>query len=304
MPADSDDPTAPRATSVSWPVAVDERLRLLVRLVAREAGGAASATVVLQNLILGQPMIGVAQLGKRPSADLLKKVAAENESFSWLDREPVLGRPRKRSYAVPHPVVQKRGVRLPKNAVSVARPSKYGNPWKIAHAQGKWQVEGEFYSREFESKIGAHTAAVELYSRWLNGHPSLRSENLDHKRRLIQANLTQLQDKDLACYCPLDLPCHRDVLLKLANEVPGEEEPSALNAGAGAGVRIAEQWAGQVHAEIGATNWETYPVEVRRGLVAMAALEQLADVEGSMDTETIRSVLGGINSVVLDPGGS
>lgn len=282
-------------------MAVDERLRLLVRLAAHEgeqAGRLPSATVVLQNLILGQPLTGVAHLGEKPSAELLEKVDEDNQAFSWLDREPFLGRPRKRSYTVPHPVVQKRGVRLPKNAVSVARPSKFGNPWKVSPTQGMWQVEGEFHRQEFESRIGAHTAAVELYSRWLNGDPSLRSETLDRRRSQIESNLSQLQDKDLACYCPLDLPCHRDILLKLANGVPGDHRPAATTAGTSAGVRIAEQWAGHVHAEVGAENWEQYPVEVRRGLVAMAALQQLADSEGLVDTEMIRSVMSGIDAVI------
>jgi len=307
MAADPADPTSSRATSISWPVAVDERLRLLVRLVAHEgeqSGRLPSATVVLQNLILSQPLTGVGHLGTKPSADLLKQVAKENQEFSWLDREPFLGRPRKRSYVVPRPVVQKRGVRLPKNAVSVARPTKFGNPWKVSPAEGKWRVEGEFFRRDFESRIGAHTAAVELYSRWLNGHQSLRSEDLDHRRSQIVANLTQLQDKDLACYCPLDLPCHRDVLLTLANEIPGDEQPATMPAGPSAGVRIAEQWAGQVHADVGAADWEKYPVDVRRGLVAKAALEQLADTEGSVDTETIRSLMSGINAVVDKSSGS
>jgi hypothetical protein len=29
---------------------------------------------------------------------------------------------------------------------------------------------------------------------------------------------TQLRGRDLACYCPLDEPCHADVLLAIANE--------------------------------------------------------------------------------------
>ncbi len=28
----------------------------------------------------------------------------------------------------------------------------------------------------------------------------------------------ELRGKDLACWCPLDRPCHADVLLELANE--------------------------------------------------------------------------------------
>ncbi len=29
---------------------------------------------------------------------------------------------------------------------------------------------------------------------------------------------TELRGKDLACWCPLDQPCHADVLLELANK--------------------------------------------------------------------------------------
>lgn len=28
---------------------------------------------------------------------------------------------------------------------------------------------------------------------------------------------TELRGKDLACWCPLDKPCHADVLLEIAN---------------------------------------------------------------------------------------
>ncbi len=31
------------------------------------------------------------------------------------------------------------------------------------------------------------------------------------------SRLRQLRGKDLACWCPLDQPCHADVLLELAN---------------------------------------------------------------------------------------
>jgi hypothetical protein len=32
--------------------------------------------------------------------------------------------------------------------------------------------------------------------------------------------LTELRGKDLMCWCPLDSPCHADVLLELANGDP------------------------------------------------------------------------------------
>ena len=37
-----------------------------------------------------------------------------------------------------------------------------------------------------------------------------------------------LRGKDLACWCPLDQPCHADVLLELANQsAPSETQESA-----------------------------------------------------------------------------
>ncbi|WP_165368501.1 DUF4326 domain-containing protein [Serinicoccus sediminis] len=35
----------------------------------------------------------------------------------------------------------------------------------------------------------------------------------------LQEIRDELAGRDLACWCPLDEPCHADVLLKLANEV-------------------------------------------------------------------------------------
>lgn len=33
-------------------------------------------------------------------------------------------------------------------------------------------------------------------------------------------DLTELRGKDLACWCPLDQPCHADVILEIANAEP------------------------------------------------------------------------------------
>jgi len=41
------------------------------------------------------------------------------------------------------------------------------------------------------------------------------------------ANLDQLRGKNLACWCPLDQPCHADVLLQLAN-APGESDDAKI----------------------------------------------------------------------------
>jgi hypothetical protein len=40
----------------------------------------------------------------------------------------------------------------------------------------------------------------------------------------------KLRGKDLVCWCPLDQPCHADVLLELANPtVPGPPTPATID---------------------------------------------------------------------------
>lgn len=93
-----------------------------------------------------------------------------------------------------------KGWRMPPNAVSVARPSKWGNPYVIAPAYESDGVKFPAVTREL---------AVQLFrERWeraIATWPSTR-EALD-----------TLRGKDLACFCDLDKPCHADVLLELAN---------------------------------------------------------------------------------------
>lgn len=68
--------------------------------------------------------------------------------------------------------------------VYVGRPTKWGNPFKV----------GDGCSRQ------------EAVDRFATTY--LAAANLD---------LEALKGKNLACWCPLDQPCHADVLLKLAN---------------------------------------------------------------------------------------
>lgn len=85
-----------------------------------------------------------------------------------------------------------KGFRLPANAVVVSRPSVWGNPFKI----GEKMLDGSVLTRE---------KAVELYEQWVR--------NRDWQRVIRR----RLRGKDLACWCPLDQPCHADVLLRIAN---------------------------------------------------------------------------------------
>lgn len=117
---------------------------------------------------------------------------------------------------MPERIQQRRtkGWRKPANTVSVARPSKWGNPFRVvsSHARGPFDV---WYGDRFVAQttdIGrAREIAVERF-----------------RRHMITfcvdaADLEPLRGKDLMCFCPLvdadgnRVPCHADVLLELAN---------------------------------------------------------------------------------------
>lgn len=56
--------------------------------------------------------------------------------------------------------------------------------------------------------VETRAQAVELYREWIMNDPG--AERL---RRFIP----NLRGKNLACFCPLDEPCHADVLIEMAN---------------------------------------------------------------------------------------
>lgn len=89
---------------------------------------------------------------------------------------------------------RRKGWRLPAGTVIVSRPSRWGNPFKVqtTHPNAGW--------------IEDRAAAVTAYRRYLAERPEL-----------IAAARAELVGQHLACWCPLDQPCHADVLLAVAN---------------------------------------------------------------------------------------
>lgn len=81
-----------------------------------------------------------------------------------------------------------KGWTMPPNAVYVGRPTKWGNPCPV-----------ETY--------GGRKEAVAGFRRYLRARMYFNS-----------LEPTELRGKDLACWCPLDQPCHADVLLEIANK--------------------------------------------------------------------------------------
>lgn len=104
-----------------------------------------------------------------------------------------------------------KGWRKPEGAIVVARPSRWGNPFIIAHA-----LEAGMASDE----AGARRLCVEAFTSCI-----LRGEQSDwwfekgrDRFEWMTEHLHELRGHDLACWCGVGLPCHGDVLLKLANE--------------------------------------------------------------------------------------
>lgn len=106
--------------------------------------------------------------------------------------------------------------RMPEGAVYVGRPSRWGNPFRPILVAGEWLVEddnGVQYDG-FGSKTNAIGRCVALY----------RSLDMAFMTAADLAEfVAPLRGHDLACWRPLDQPCHADVLLEIANTKEGAE---------------------------------------------------------------------------------
>ncbi|AUM18278.1 MULTISPECIES: DUF4326 domain-containing protein [Rhodococcus] len=96
-----------------------------------------------------------------------------------------------------------KGWRMSEGAVYVGRPTKWGNPYRVGDVN---RFTG------FDIKDAAE--AVSLYAVELETLCRIRPTAFN---RLVESIRAELAGKDLACWCPLDQPCHADVLLELAN---------------------------------------------------------------------------------------
>ncbi|MCL4715487.1 MAG: DUF4326 domain-containing protein [Hyphomonadaceae bacterium] len=110
---------------------------------------------------------------------------------------------------------RKKGWRLPENTVVVARPTKWGNPYRVDNAA----------MLHPEHRRNAAQSAVDAYRGWLMWEqPQPRLVMKDPPR--ITDIIAALRGKNLACWCPPDQACHADVLLKIANAGAAESPPS------------------------------------------------------------------------------
>ena len=100
-----------------------------------------------------------------------------------------------------------------RQAHSVARPTRWGNPFTVAGA-----IENEFVTSN-DSLTKQRRFVVGCFHSWLTeGENSLWwFESGRQQHQWIVANLHVLRGRDLACWCPLSDPCHADVLIEFAN---------------------------------------------------------------------------------------
>ncbi len=82
-----------------------------------------------------------------------------------------------------------KGWRMPENTVYVGRPSKFRNMCRVG-VDVQTREQAVFHFRR----------------------------NVIHDEKYKGMVRRELAGKNLACWCPLDQPCHADVLLELANK--------------------------------------------------------------------------------------
>lgn len=105
-----------------------------------------------------------------------------------------------------------KGWRMPKGALYVGRPTKWGNPFTeqdaIRRAKNEW--ERFSFPAHLASQMAHQTAREDLLLMYI--------EYLEENPELVEDAKRELRGRDLACYCEVGESCHADILLELANK--------------------------------------------------------------------------------------
>lgn len=101
-----------------------------------------------------------------------------------------------------------KGWKMPANTVYVGRGTKWGNPFEVG-AMATVVVKNKrnkLRPPQEQHMLLNNDMAVLLYR-----------ERVQNAIAAGLLNISELHGKNLACFCPLEKPCHADILLKLAN---------------------------------------------------------------------------------------
>ncbi|MEU7787702.1 DUF4326 domain-containing protein [Amycolatopsis sp. NPDC049159] len=109
------------------------------------------------------------------------------------------------------------GWRMPEGAVYVGRPSKWGNPIDLSDVGSQFpSLDDEQVARMVVRDFQALAARGELsFPNWqfVGG----RRGPVAWTYPSVAEIRAELAGRDLACWCPLDQPCHAELLLEIAN---------------------------------------------------------------------------------------
>lgn len=103
-----------------------------------------------------------------------------------------------------------KGWKMPDNAVYVGRPTGWGNPFKVGEHGDAAECVNLFRACVVDSVQPGQMNKSQLAAA-NKAWPDCFSMPDQNTAKIF------LRGKDLACWCPLDKPCHADVLLELAN---------------------------------------------------------------------------------------
>jgi hypothetical protein len=130
-----------------------------------------------------------------------------------------------------------KGWRMPAGAVYVGRPSLWGNPWTLAEMGAVYGVPiaerpaaaVRMYRRELE-----HWGLLSDYH-YLAGDvrydAASKAADESGARNMAEYAPVALRDATaLVCWCPLDRPCHADVLIELITATAEPNEGRAVPA--------------------------------------------------------------------------
>jgi len=103
---------------------------------------------------------------------------------------------------------RRKGWRMPPNTVKVDRTTKWGNPL-IVGVHGT-REECVLWFRHLMAGLVVLGHGKDADGQWV-------ADKLLAYRKYVDRNRHHLRGKNLACWCPLDKPCHADILLEVAN---------------------------------------------------------------------------------------
>lgn len=121
------------------------------------------------------------------------------------------------------------GWRKPKGAVIVDRTSRWGNPFKLVGDQ--IYINASYRQKIMDPWvwlcIGDEEKLLRLYKMVVTNlvepgeygfYISSMKDIQYWVNHFEKQDISELKGKDLVCFCPLDKPCHADILLQIVNK--------------------------------------------------------------------------------------